>query len=231
MKSDKAHKSLRDKHRVLTLTSRGLSVRDRHLLKDLRSVMPHQRQDSKLERWSTLTVINEIAELRNCDKALLFEGRRKKDLYMWLANTKGNGPSVKFLVENVNTMNELKLVGNCLKGSTPILSFDQAFNREPHLMLLKELMMQVFGVPKNDPKSQPFIDRIYTFTYLDNRIWFRHYQILSDDAVAEIGPRFVLNPVKIFQNSFTGATLWENPKYITPSKYRSMVKRAKKSMI
>lgn len=33
---------------------------------------------------------------------------------------------------------------------------------------------------------------------LDGRIWFRNYQILSEDgALAEIGPRFVLNPVSL----------------------------------
>lgn len=31
------------------------------------------------------------------------------------------------------------------------------------------------------------------------------------------GPRFVLNPIKIFSGSFTGATLWDNPHYITPT--------------
>lgn len=32
------------------------------------------------------------------------------------------------------------------------------------------------------------------------------------------GPRFVLNPIKIFDGSFGGATLWENPHYVSPAK-------------
>ena len=32
-----------------------------------------------------------------------------------------------------------------------------------------------------------------------------------------IGPRFVLNLIKIFEGSFGGATLYENPSYITPN--------------
>lgn len=94
-------------------------------------------------------------------------------------------------------MNELKLTGNCLRGSRPLLSFDPSFTEKPHYTLLKELLSQIFGVPNHHPKSQPFFDHVYTFTILDNRIWFRNFQILSEDgALAEVGPRFVLNPVK-----------------------------------
>lgn len=93
-------------------------------------------------------------------------------------------------------MEELKLTGNCLRGSRPLLSFDKVFNEKPHYAVLKELFTQIFGVPKHHPKSQPFFDHVYTFTVLDNRIWFRNFQILSEEgALTEVGPRFVLNPV------------------------------------
>lgn len=125
----------------------------------------------------------------------------------------------------VYTMGELKLTGNCLRGSRPLLSFDPAFTEKPQHQLLKELFVQVFGVPNHHPKSQPFFDHVYTFTLLDNRIWFRNYQILSEDgALAEVGPRFVLNPVKIFSGSFGGVPLWENPHYVSPAKYRRQIR-------
>lgn len=119
----------------------------------------------------------------------------------------------------VYTMGELKMTGNCLKGSRPLLSFDENFTTNPHFSLLKELFTQIFGVPNRHPKSQPFFDHVYTFSVLDNRIWFRNFQILTEDGgLAEIGPRFVLNPVKIFSGSFGGETLWDNPHYISPAK-------------
>ena len=31
------------------------------------------------------------------------------------------------------------------------------------------------------------------------------------------GPRFVLNPIKIFGGSFGGSTLWKNPDYTSPN--------------
>ena len=45
--------------------------------------------------------------------------------------------------------------------------------------------------------------------------------------MAEIGPRFVLNPIKIFDASFSGATLWESPNFTTPAKKRALLKKMK----
>ncbi|TDG45454.1 hypothetical protein AWZ03_008077 [Drosophila navojoa] len=219
-----------NKQRVLVFAARGISHRDRHLMRDIKTLMPHHRPESKMERSKTLAVVNEMCEMKHCNKAMLFEGRRKRDLYMWLANTAGaTGPSAKFLIENIHTMAELKLTGNCLRGSRPLLSFDAKFDEVPHLKLLKELFVQTFSVPNHHPKSQPFIDHVYTFTYLDNRIWFRNFQILSEDGgLSEVGPRYVMNPVKIFDGSFTGKAIWENPDYVSPSKQRQMLKKAAK---
>lgn len=218
-----------NKQRVLIFGCRGIGFRDRHLMDDLRTLMPHSRTDSKMQRKDTLFVVNEIAEMKNCNKCLLFEGRKgRKDLYLWASNI-ARGPSAKFLVENVHTMAELKMTGNCLKSSRPLLSFDKNFDAHPHLAVLKELFTQIFSVPNHHPKSQPFFDHVYTFAVVDDKIWFRNYQILTeeDGSLAEIGPRFVLNPIKVFESSFCGQTLWENPKYVTPTAHRSMMKRMK----
>ncbi|KAI8428597.1 hypothetical protein MSG28_007335 [Choristoneura fumiferana] len=209
-----------NRQRVLVFAARGINHRHRYLMEDIKKLMPHHKTESKMERSKNLYVVNEISEMKNCNKCILFEGRKMRDLYMWAANIP-NGPSVKFLVENIYTMGELKMTGNCLRGSRPLLSFDPQFTKDPHYALLKELFIQIFGVPNHHPKSQPFFDHVYTFMVLDNRIWFRNYQILSEDgALAEIGPRFVLNPVKIFSGSFGGVTIWENPKYVSPAKLR-----------
>ncbi|XP_066582969.1 ribosome biogenesis protein BRX1 homolog [Prorops nasuta] len=214
-----------NKQRVLVFGTRGIGYRHRHLMEDIKTLMPHHRPESKMERVKDLQVINEICNTKNCNKSILFEGRKKRDLYLWLSNVP-LGPCAKFLVENIYTMGELKMTGNCLKGSRPLLSFDENFSKHPHYALLKELLIQIFGVPNHYPKSQPFFDHIYTFSILDNRIWFRNFQILTEDGgLAEIGPRFVLNPVKIFTNSFGGETLWDNPNYISPAKIRQTLNK------
>ncbi|MEE6458010.1 hypothetical protein FKM82_000143 [Ascaphus truei] len=119
------------------------------------------------------------------------------------------------------------MTGNCLKGSRPLLSFDPAFDRDPHHTLLKELFTQIFGTPRYHPKSQPFVDHVFSFSITDNRIWFRNYQIMEEDAaLVEIGPRFVLNLIKVFQGSFGGPTLYENPHYQSPNMHRRIIRLA-----
>lgn len=41
-------------------------------------------------------------------------------------------------------MEELKLTGNHLKGSRPILTFSANFDKDAHWMLLKEMLIQVY---------------------------------------------------------------------------------------
>ena len=83
--------------RVLVLSARGIGHRGRHLLQDVQSMMPHSKTDSKMQKKESLFDINEIAEMKNCGKCLLFEGRKGKDVFMWAANV-ARGPSVKFEV-------------------------------------------------------------------------------------------------------------------------------------
>ncbi|PIK39709.1 putative ribosome biogenesis protein BRX1-like isoform X2 [Apostichopus japonicus] len=213
-----------NKQRVLIFASRGVSFLARHLASDLRTLMPHARADSKLDKAKGFFEINEICEMRNCNKCIFFEAR-KRDMYLWTSNTP-HGPSAKFLIENIHTLAELKMTGNCLRGSRPILSFDPEFDNLPHYQILKELFTQMFGTPKLHPRSQPFIDHVFTFSIADDRIWFRNYQIIEEDgSLTEIGPRFVLNPIKIFRGSFGGPMLYENPKYVSPNQYRAQLKK------
>ena len=217
-------KKWKNKQRVLVFCARGVTYRARHLMTDLRSLIPHSRADTKLDRKEDLATINEICEMKNCQKCIFFEMRKKKDVYMWVVNTP-NGPSAKFLVENIHTMDELKLTGNCLLGSRPILSFDPVFGEVPYLQLLKELFSQVFSTPYYHPKSKPFVDHTFYFGFMDNRIWFRNYQIVDKgETMTEIGPRFVLNPIKVFGGAFGGVTLYENPNFITPNAHRRMMR-------
>jgi len=214
-----------NKERVLIFSSRGISHQNRHLMNDFRTMMPHSKSDTKMDRKDQLFVINEVCEMKNCRKVMFFEAKKKMDLYMWLANTP-KGPSIKFLVENVHTMSELKMTGNCLKGSRPILSFDKEFDAEPHWQLMKELFIQTFSTPNYHPKSQPFIDHVFSFSIADNRIWFRNFQILEENGeLAEIGPRMVLNPIRMFKGSFRGETLYQNPHYVSPNQHRSMIRK------
>ncbi|KAG2426956.1 hypothetical protein HXX76_012741 [Chlamydomonas incerta] len=224
----------KNKEKVLILSTRGVTYRYRHLMEDVVSLLPHSKKESKLDTKSDRGVINEVADLKNCTSVLFFEVRKKQDLYLWLAKSP-EGPSVKFHVANVHTMAEVKLSGNHLKGSRPVLSFDAAFDDQPHYQLLKEMLTQTFATPKKHHKAKPFFDHVLSFTVADNRIWVRNYQLVvppdkkktdpDNASLVEVGPRFCLNPIKIFAGSFGGATLYDNPEYVSPNAVRSAIKR------
>ena len=36
---------------------------------------------------------------------------------------------------------------------------------------------QVFGTPRNHPKSKPFIDHVFHFAIADHKVWFRNYHV------------------------------------------------------
>lgn len=124
-----------NKERVLIFSSRGINFRTRHLMQDLRTMMPHSKAgqcwgiqsclmmvtpecmmsqdllpqcsvpDTKMDRKDKLFVVNEVSlwraeflsshsiawclcafqvcEIKNCNKCLFFEAKKKQDLYMW----------------------------------------------------------------------------------------------------------------------------------------------------
>ena len=154
-------------------------------------------------------------------------------------------------------MSEFHFTGNCLKGSRPILSFDATFLSHPHLLVIKELLTHIFGVPEGARKTKPFIDHVMGFTIADGKIWIRCFQIsetaisktdaakengLDGAAVAskatkkpgdtkislvEIGPRFVLTPIVILESSFGGPVIYENKEFVSPNQIRSELRLSK----
>ena len=223
--------------RTLVFSSRGIVHKDRHLMTDLRDLLPHSRAETKLDTKDDFREVAEIAEMKNCNNVIFFEARKHKDLYLWLGRCPA-GPTAKFLVTGIHTMSEIKLTGNCLKGSRPLLQFDASFDETHHGILLKEMLQQSFGAPKGHPKIKPFVDHIFTFFYINGRIYFRNYQISYDandntqdegePLLVEVGPRFELTPIKVFNGSFSGNILWENNQYVSPNAIRAIFKKQSK---
>ena len=158
---DEPRKRIKNKQRVLLLSSRGITHRMRHFMNDIEALLPHVKKgasqrsstlaqiltvllllDAKLDSKNHLHLLPELADLNNCNNTLYFEARKHEDLYMWAAKTP-NGPSIKLHVQNVHTMDELKMTGNCLKGSRGLLSFDKAFDESEWGRLTKELFTHV----------------------------------------------------------------------------------------
>ncbi len=220
------------KQKVLVISTRAITARARHLMEDFRSLLPHCKKDSKIEAKDAATTANDMCELQGCNKLVLFETKRKQDLYLHVSCFP-NGPSIKFLAVNIHTMLELNFSGNHLKGSRPIVSFDAGFdNGEPHWQIMKEVLTQVFATPKHHKRSKPFVDHVISFSRLDDSVWMRNYQISKSEEqeqpqLVEVGPRLTLTPVRIFEGSLKGATLWKNSTFVAPNLQRREVQNDK----
>jgi len=217
-----------NKQRTMVVSSRGVSHSERYTMNDLIDLLPHAKKECKIEKNIAKTELNEICYNHDCKNCIYFE-HRKREFLMWLFRSP-DGPCVKFQIRNVHTVSDIRLLGNCLKYSRPFLSFDKSFDEKPHLKLLKEMFTHAFNTPKNHPKSKPFFDHVLCLYNINNNIFFRNYQILNelkekftdtDDTsklqLVEIGPRFALTIIKIFDGPLGGKTLYSNPAYIPPS--------------
>lgn len=217
-----------NKQRVLLFSSRGSGPRYKHLMEDFKAMMPHSKSEPKFDKNLDMSEIRDICEMRSCNNAVYFEHHRSNYCYIYFAGMPV-GPTIKFQVYSVNTLAENKLSGNCLKGSRPLLHFDETFLDEslPHLGVMRNMFQRVFGVPRNHPKSKPFHDHIMAFFWIDNKVWVRHYQIspVTPDyldnpdyqTLTEIGPRFVLEPVLILNGSFSGNVIYKNTEFQSPA--------------
>ena len=225
--SSSENKNWINKTRTLIVSSRGVSHQERHLVNNLLSLIPNAKKECKIEKEIAREELTEICFNHSCKYSLYFE-HRKRELVLWMFKSP-EGPCAKFQVRNIHALNEIKLMGNCIKYSRPLLSFDKSFDELPHLKLLKEMFIQTFGSPRGHPKTKPFYDHVICFYNVGNQIFFRNYQILNEikekftnaDAedkinLLEIGPRFSLTLIRIFDGALGGKTLYLNKGYISP---------------
>jgi ribosome biogenesis protein BRX1 len=213
-----------NKQKCLVLGSRNMNGKDRHLLLDLRGLMPHSREHAKLAAGDDMgDQLTELASLHHCNSVMFVEAHRHDVAYMWLGQSPA-GPSVKLQLNNIHTADSLRMAGNSLKYSRPLLHFDREFETIPHLRLVKSLLQLTFNTPRYHPKSKPFVDHVLSFMFLDGHIWFRNYQIVDNGNAApsllEIGPRFTMEPISIFNGCCKGSVLWKNPDAQAPTEVR-----------
>lgn len=191
------------------------------LIDNLKLLLPHNKVEGKWEKKLCKAELNEISTSRNCNNIIFFDVCRKR-YCLWICKPQ-TGPSLYFEILDYIPLHSLLFTGNCLLYSRPLLLFSKAFEKLDHLKLIKEMFIHVFGIPNYHPLSKPFYDHCYHFIYTDNLIYFRHYQImpvtLADSnnihkqKLVEIGPRFTLHLIKIFDGCFCGDVIYENKNY------------------
>ena len=129
---DAESKEWKNRQRTLVLCARGVKSKFRLLMDDIIDMLPHSKKENKIERKVAKDYINDLCFQRSCNNCIFLESRKRTDYFLWLMKSP-EGPSIKFSVQNIHTADELKMTGNCLKYSRPLLSFDGAFNSAPHL--------------------------------------------------------------------------------------------------
>lgn len=211
-----------NRQKCLVLGGRAISSKDRHLLLDLRGLMPHAREHAKLGRTQHVgDDLIELCDLHQCNSVMYVDPHRQDVTYLWVGQAP-HGPSIKMQLTNVHTADEVRMAGNCLKYSRPLLHFDRDFELQPHLRVMKSLLHMAFNTPRYHPRSKPFVDRILSFFWLDGHVWVRNYQIVPTNPVSlmEIGPRFTLEPVSIFNGCCKGTVLWRSEQAKAPTEQR-----------
>jgi len=202
---------------------------------DFCALLPHLKKENKFDTKQGLFALNELADLDSCTHCLFFEPKKPQELFLWASKTP-SGPSMRFHVQNIHTLEELHMPGNCMKNTRAVLAFDEAFEGTDEGKLMKGLLTDIFSVPEAHRKTKPHFDHLFQFSMLDGRIWFRNYQITPADdttttpsaegiTLVEIGPRFVLHPVRAFQGSFGGPTIYQNEHFTPASAIRAQIKQ------
>ncbi len=223
-KTEKA-KNWINKQRTLILSNKGTTERERGLLQNFLSLLPQSKRDGKLEKKNIADQIESCCDLQNTSNFIYLE-KKKRNTFLWVGKYP-DGPTLKYQVDSCNHAKDKRFLGNCLKSSRPILSFDSSFQNSIVKKIEKNIWVDALNVPKNHPKSQPFIDKIYSFKHFNGKLEFRNFQIsqkgekATDIELFEIGPRMKLELVRIFEGVMRGKILYVNESYKKPSELRN----------
>jgi ribosome biogenesis protein BRX1 len=216
---------------LIVLVQRGITPRQRHLVRDLGTLLPRVAFGEKLPRRATLEAVQDACFLTEGGmRALFLPAHFEDNMWMWLVRLP-HGPSVRFQAINLHTIAELNFEHELRRVRHPCLvSFDRAFDAEPHLRLIREMLRAAFsaaaptGAAASPTEPEPpaalaarGFRTVMSFSYADARVWLRAYDVVPDevncesDALRERGPRLVLTPQRVLSAVLDGAVLWSGP--------------------
>eukprot|EP00775_Hariotina_reticulata_P013588 gene13588-13713_t len=131
------------------------------------------------------------------------------------------------------------------KNCSSVLFFEARKRQDLFLWMAKSpdgptakfLVLNIFSTPRRFHKAKPFFDHVISFSMADGAVWMRNYQVVvpmdkrkanpSDVSLVEVGPRCALRPIKIFEGSFGGRVIYDNPEYVPPNTLRRLLKQQK----
>lgn len=87
-----------NKQRTMVFSNRGVSLSQKHLMNDIRTLLPHSKRESKFDTGRHIKEINELCHMSGCNNCVYFEKQNNK-LFLWVARVP-YGPSAKFYVSD-----------------------------------------------------------------------------------------------------------------------------------
>ena len=214
-------------HKPLILANKGISHDIAQILDDFLKLVPHAKKESRTSEKDFYS-LDETATDLHCDTIALFQTKHHEDPFLWISKSP-EGPSMCLFIEESKSIEQLSSVGNCMKGSRPLLIFDPLFESTDIFSMTKDLFLRLFSVPFQDPHSKPFVDRTMTFNIINNKIIIHNFQIQWEDTptLVEIGPRLTLIPAFILAGVFKGHKIWKNNDLITPYIKKKLERKGK----
>lgn len=181
---------------TLTLSTRSAPVKIRYLMKDIGKLVEIE-EEQKWDLGKDYKELRKLVEISECDSVLFFQStKRADDLWMGLLD----GISVLFRIYNVFTIRDCNFPVNPFKDCGYVLMFSQEFEEMEHLKHVKMVVEHIF-------RSNEVKDKALCFFYLDGMIWVRTYKI--GEKLEEVGPRFVLEVLRVFERCFGGEILYK----------------------
>lgn len=211
-----------DEDALVVLVQRGITPRQRHVVRDLGTLFAHAHFGEKLARRATAEALQDACFLKESGmRALFLPARFEDEMWLWLVRLP-HGPSVRFQVINLHTIAELNFQHHVKAVRHPcLLSFDASFDCEPHLRLIREMLRGAFSQGEAAVKARQARDAAaaggfntaLSFCIADGRVWMRAYDVVAGeldgrDELRERGPRLVLAPQRILASVLDGAPLW-----------------------
>lgn len=190
------------------LSTRGATAKIRHLMKDI-SKLVKVEEEQKWDMGKDYGELKNLIEINECDSMLFFRSTRRSD-DLWVGVL--NGMSVLFRMHNVFTVKDCNFPVNSFRDCGYVLMFSKEFDEIEHLRCAKNVIDHVF-------QSNEIKDKALCFFYLDGFIWVRCYKI--GKKLEEIGPRFVLEVLKVFEKCFEGKVLYKIEKRDCPPEKES----------
>lgn len=159
---------------------------------------------------------------------MYFEVKKKVNFSLWMGRYP-DGPSIKFSLDGIVHLRDIKLQGNAVKGARHVLSFDGGMESDPRMRVARELFIGAFNVPKYHPKSTAVVDHTLNFTADGDCIVFKNYQIFREAVskdhskidLYEIGPRFIMKISCILDGVMGGEVLYR------AAVYKKVLKKSK----